>query len=62
MKINYKTWTFFRIVRLIVAIGCFIAFYDSREWLFMMIGMIALLQTILYTGCTTAECEIPSKD
>jgi 1,4-dihydroxy-2-naphthoate octaprenyltransferase len=62
MKINYKTWTFFRIVRLIVAIGCFIAFYDSREWLFMMIGMIALLQTILYIGCTTAECEIPSKD
>lgn len=62
MKPNLTHWPFMRIIRLAVAIGCFYAyFYKGSEWFILIIGIIALLQTIFNTGCADGSCDIAEK-
>ena len=59
MKINLTHWPLMRIVRLIVALGCFYAYFlNESEWFILVIGVLALLQTTLNTGCSDGGCEI----
>jgi len=61
MKLNLTHWPFFRILRVIVAFGCFYAFFiNNSEWFILVIGVISLLQALLNTGCSDGSCEIPS--
>jgi F0F1-type ATP synthase assembly protein I len=49
-----------RLVRVVVAIGCFYAYFiNSSEWFILVIGIISFLQALLNTGCNDGSCEIP---
>ena len=51
-----------RVIRLIVALGCFYAYFLSgSEWFILVIGILALLQAVFNTGCADGSCEIPDK-
>jgi len=59
MKLNLTHWPFMRIIRMVVALGCFYAyFFNDSEWFILIIGILALLQTIFNTGCADGSCEV----
>jgi hypothetical protein len=57
-KLNLKHWPIYRILRLVVAIGCFYTFYLDREWFILFIGAIALYQTAINYGCSSESCDV----
>ena len=60
MKIDLKSWPLMRIIRLVIAIGCFYAFFiNGSEWFILVAGMVVLLQVILNPGCSSGSCAIP---
>jgi len=58
MNIDLKHWPLMRIIRLAVAVGCFIAYSKNGEWFVLIIGALALLQAIFNTGCSDGNCEV----
>jgi hypothetical protein len=65
MKLNLTYWPIMRLVRLAVALGCFYAFFvKDSEWFILVIGIVAILQTLFNTKCADGSCEVSveSKD
>jgi len=60
--INLRHWPLMRLIRLAVAIGCFITFYTGREWLILAVGLFVFYQTLFSVGCPDGSCEIPSQN
>lgn len=62
MKLNLTHWPIMRLIRLAVTIGCFYAFFvNGSEWFILIIGIIALLQTLFNTKCADGNCEVPEE-
>ena len=57
--IDLKHWPFMRIIRLAIAIGCFVTYYQGREWFVLAIGLLMFVQALFNTGCAGDSCEIP---
>lgn len=58
MKIDLKHWTLMRVIRLVIAIGCFVTYYQSREWFVLAIGLLVFIQALFNTGCSDGTCEV----
>ena len=62
MKLNLTQWPLMRLVRLAVTLGCFYAYFvNGSEWFILVIGIIALLQTLFNTKCADGSCEVPQE-
>jgi hypothetical protein len=61
--IDLKHWPLMRLTRLSVAIGCFITFYNGREWIVLAIGLLMFYQALFSIGCPEGSCELsPQND
>ncbi|HIP36091.1 MAG TPA: hypothetical protein EYG85_04490 [Crocinitomix sp.] len=60
--IDIKHWPLMRLIRLAIAIGCFITYYESREWFILAIGLLMFVQVLFNTGCSDGSCEIPNQN
>ncbi len=59
MKIDLTHWSIMRIIKLVIAIGCFYTYYQSREWFVLAIGIFVFIQVLFNTACPDGACEIP---
>lgn len=59
-RIDLKHWSGMRLLRLIVAVGCIIAFFENHEAVILIIGIVVLIQAIFNIGCSNGACAIPS--
>ena len=60
--IDLKHWPLMRLIRLAIAIGCFITFFYDREWIVLAVGLFVFIQVLFNAGCPDGNCEIPSQN
>ncbi len=59
---NYITgWSFTRILRLVLAIALFGAFFSTKEQLYAVIGSFLGMQALLNLSCPGGNCETTVK-
>ena len=54
-------WNFTRILRLVLAISLFGAFFSTKEQLYAVIGSFLGMQAILNMSCPGGNCETTAK-
>ncbi len=60
--IDLKHWPLMRLIRIAIAIGCFITFYQGREWFVLAIGIFVFIQALFNTGCPDGSCDVPAQN
>ncbi|MCT4582176.1 MAG: hypothetical protein N4A35_12260 [Flavobacteriales bacterium] len=62
MKLNWKSWGWLRVVRLILGVSFVGQAIDTKEWFLLPIGLFLLYQVYTNAGCASCEtdqCSIP---
>lgn len=60
MKNYLKRWGFMRVLRLILSIFVIVQGIQTKEWLFVALGALFSLTSLLNIGCCGAsDCNIP---
>lgn len=62
MKFNWKSWSWLRIVRLVLGVSFVGQALDTKEWYLLPIGLFLLYQVVTNVGCSSCEtdqCSIP---
>lgn len=62
IKNYFNRWGKVRIIRTILAIILFIAYYYNRETLFLIVGIILSAQAIFNMKCPGGSCSTENKD
>ncbi len=57
MKLNWKSWSWLRVIRLILGVSFVGQALDSQEWIFLPIGLFLLYQVLTNVGCSSCETD-----
>lgn len=61
VKNYFAGWNFTRILRLVLAVALFGAFFSTKEQLYAVVGSFLGMQAILNLSCPGGNCETPAK-
>lgn len=59
MNLDFKTWNFFRIFRLVLSVFAFVAFANTGVTLYAFLGVVLLIQVIFNMQCGIGGCGYP---
>jgi len=57
MKFNWKSWSWLRVVRLVLGVSFVGQAVDTREWILLPVGVFLLYQVLTNVGCLSCESD-----
>lgn len=56
IKNYFKNWGTGRIIRVVLAVGFVIVYYYNREYMFLFVGLVLLVQAVFNISCPGGSC------